>query len=126
MPFSKTAFVCLEVARFNLSKAHKAGVKILVDATFAPPPLFDPFKWGADCILHSGTKYFGGHSDLLAGVIVVRTSEEWKEVGDTFGLEARAFFGQFPLFLVALQRKNDLGQCSGTYSAWPYRLCSAH
>jgi len=61
-------------------KAHKAGVKIVVDATFAPPPLFNPFLWGADCILHSASKYLGGHSDILAGVLVVRTVEELKEL----------------------------------------------
>ncbi|KAJ7095286.1 Cys/Met metabolism PLP-dependent enzyme-domain-containing protein [Mycena belliarum] len=61
--------------------ANKAGGKLMVDSTFAPPPLQYPFKFGADCILHSGnarpTKYFGGHSDLLGGVLIVRTKEEW-------------------------------------------------
>jgi len=35
----------------------------------------DPFKWGADYIMHSATKYLGGHSDLLAGVVVVKDKE---------------------------------------------------
>lgn len=52
----------------------------MVDSTFAPPPLQYPFKWGADYIVHSGSKYFGGHSDLLCGVIVVKTEDEWKQV----------------------------------------------
>ena len=51
-----------------------------MDSTFAPPPLQYPFKWGADMVMHSGTKYFGGHSDLLCGVLVVKTMEKWKEV----------------------------------------------
>lgn len=51
-----------------------------MDSTFGPPPLQYPFKWGTDCILHSGTKYFGGHSDLLCGVLVVKTEDEWKQV----------------------------------------------
>ncbi|KAJ7047467.1 Cys/Met metabolism PLP-dependent enzyme-domain-containing protein [Mycena alexandri] len=59
------------------NKVHKVGGKIIVDSTFAPPPLQYPFKFGTDCILHSATKYFGGHSDLLGGVLVVRTKEEW-------------------------------------------------
>jgi cystathionine beta-lyase/cystathionine gamma-synthase len=46
-----------------------------VDATFAPPPLMDPFKWGVDIVMHSATKYLGGHSDLLAGVAVVKDQE---------------------------------------------------
>jgi len=35
----------------------------------------DPFQWGADYIMHSATKYFGGHSDLLAGVIVTKSEQ---------------------------------------------------
>lgn len=53
------------------AKARRTGAYLTVDATFAPPPLLDPFLWGADAILHSGTKYFGGHSDLLCGVLAV-------------------------------------------------------
>jgi cystathionine gamma-synthase len=52
-------------------KADEYGCYFTVDATFAPPPLMDPFKSGADVIMHSGTKYFGGHSDMLSGVLVV-------------------------------------------------------
>lgn len=51
-----------------------------MDATFTPPPLADPFTFGVDCILHSGSKYLGGHSDIIAGVLVVPTSAEWNEV----------------------------------------------
>ncbi|KAF7301356.1 hypothetical protein MIND_00700800 [Mycena indigotica] len=63
--------------RYYADKAHKVGAKLLVDSTFAPPPLQYPFNFGADCVMHSGTKYFGGHSDLLAGVLVVRKKDEW-------------------------------------------------
>lgn len=60
-------------------KARKAGAWLTVDATFAPPPLQDPLAWGADVVMHSGTKYFGGHSDMLCGVLTVRPEkgEEW-------------------------------------------------
>lgn len=51
--------------------ARARGCYLTVDATFAPPPLLAPFAWGADVVLHSGSKYFGGHSDLLCGVLVV-------------------------------------------------------
>jgi len=66
--------------QFYADKIHKVGGKILVDSTFAPPPLQYPFKFGADCVLHSGTKYFGGHSDLLAGILVVKTLESWNQL----------------------------------------------
>lgn len=52
-------------------KADRTGAWLTVDATFAPPPLLDPFLWGADVVMHSGTKYFGGHSDMLCGVLAL-------------------------------------------------------
>ncbi|KAI0049632.1 cystathionine gamma-synthase [Auriscalpium vulgare] len=63
--------------QYYADKIHTAGGVLVVDSTFAPPPLQNPFKWGADVVLHSATKYFGGHSDLLGGVLVVKTPEEW-------------------------------------------------
>jgi cystathionine gamma-synthase len=63
--------------------AHERGAVLTVDATFAPPPLMDPFTCGADFVLHSGTKYFGGHSDMLCGVLAINparpnaTKEYW-------------------------------------------------
>ncbi|KAK0656155.1 Cys/Met metabolism PLP-dependent enzyme-domain-containing protein [Cercophora newfieldiana] len=56
--------------------ADEKGCYLTVDATFAPPPLMDPFQFGADIVMHSGTKYFGGHSDMLAGVLAVRPDRE--------------------------------------------------
>jgi len=66
--------------KYYAEKAHKKGIKVVVDATFGPPPLQDPFKWGADIVMHSGTKYLGGHSDLLCGVLVVKTEDEWRSI----------------------------------------------
>ena len=59
-------------------KAHARGAYLLVDATFGPPGLQDPFAWGADVVMHSGTKYLGGHSDMLCGVLATK-KEEWVE-----------------------------------------------
>jgi cystathionine beta-lyase/cystathionine gamma-synthase len=61
-------------------KAHSRGAFLTVDSTFGPPPLQDPFLWGADVVMHSGTKYIGGHSDLLCGILAVnpaRAKEGW-------------------------------------------------
>ncbi|KAF7790899.1 hypothetical protein EIP86_001857 [Pleurotus ostreatoroseus] len=66
--------------KYYADKIHAVGGTLLVDSTFAPPPLQYPFKWGADIVMHSGTKYFGGHSDLLCGVLVVKTKEEWTKL----------------------------------------------
>lgn len=64
-------------------KAHSRGAFLIVDSTFAPPPLQDPFLWGADIVMHSGSKYFGGHSDVLCGVLITQ-KKAWydKLLGD--------------------------------------------
>jgi cystathionine beta-lyase/cystathionine gamma-synthase len=59
--------------------ARTSGIPLIVDATFATPALFRPLQWGADLVLHSATKYLGGHSDLSAGV-VCGTSERIREI----------------------------------------------
>ncbi len=50
--------------------AHEAGVPLVVDNTIATPFLIRPLEWGADIVLHSATKYLGGHGTTVAGVIV--------------------------------------------------------
>jgi cystathionine gamma-synthase len=57
-------------------RAHARGAFLSVDATFAPPGLQDPFQWGADFVMHSGTKYIGGHSDMLCGILATSNSPE--------------------------------------------------
>ncbi|EZF76498.1 hypothetical protein H105_02138 [Trichophyton soudanense CBS 452.61] len=63
-------------------KAHSRGAYVLVDSTFGPPGLQDPFKWGADMIMHSGTKYLGGHSDMLCGVLVTQRKDWYLSLAD--------------------------------------------
>ena len=50
--------------------AHRHGAALLVDNTFATPCLVQPAKLGADVVIHSSTKYLGGHGDVLSGVVV--------------------------------------------------------
>jgi cystathionine beta-lyase/cystathionine gamma-synthase len=50
--------------------AHQHGAALLVDNTFATPCLVQPLKLGADVVIHSATKYLGGHGDVLSGVVV--------------------------------------------------------
>jgi cystathionine gamma-synthase len=61
--------------------AHDRGAKVLVDNTFASPALQQPLTLGADVVLHSTTKYIGGHSDVVGGALV--TSDE--ELDAAFG-----------------------------------------
>ena len=51
--------------------AHAAGARVVVDSTLATPLLQQPLRWGADAVLHSATKFLGGHADLISGVVVV-------------------------------------------------------
>ncbi len=67
-----------EVAK--ATKAKKADVLVAVDNTFASPYLQRPIELGADIVMHSATKYLGGHSDLVAGAIVVNSEELAKDV----------------------------------------------
>ncbi len=55
--------------------AHRHDVRVGVDNTFATPVLMRPLELGADLVMHSATKYLGGHSDCLAGVLVARDRE---------------------------------------------------
>ena len=59
--------------------AHAAGADLLVDNTFASPMLQRPLEFGADLVLHSTTKYCGGHSDVQGGCLVLHSSPRWKE-----------------------------------------------
>lgn len=60
--------------------AHKAGAWLGVDNTFASPALQRPLELGADFVIHSTTKYIGGHSDVVGGVIVLDDSEIYGEL----------------------------------------------
>ena len=55
--------------------AHERGVKVMVDATFASPANHAPLGDGADLVIHSATKYLGGHNDLLAGVVAGKAAD---------------------------------------------------
>ncbi|MGY1813533.1 cystathionine gamma-synthase [Blastococcus sp. SYSU D00820] len=55
--------------------AHEAGALLVVDNTFASPYLQQPLTLGADVVVHSTTKYLGGHSDVVGGALVVRDEE---------------------------------------------------
>jgi len=55
--------------------AKQNGTLLCVDNTFASPALQQPIKLGADIVVHSATKYLGGHSDLIAGLVVCKTHE---------------------------------------------------
>jgi cystathionine gamma-synthase len=77
--------------------AHEAGALLVVDNTFASPYLQQPLGLGADVVVHSTTKYIGGHSDVLGGAIIVMDSDLGEKI---------AFI------------QNATGAVSGPFDAW--------
>lgn len=61
--------------------AHAHGIIVIVDNTFGTPYLFRPFEHGADVVVHSATKYLGGHGTTIAGVIVESGKFDYKASG---------------------------------------------
>lgn len=70
---------CLDVAALA-RVAHDAGAKLVVDNTFATPALQLPLTLGADYVVHSTTKYIGGHSDVIGGAVVVKDASLMERV----------------------------------------------
>lgn len=61
--------------------AHSAGAILAVDCTVTPPVTTRALDFGADIVFHSGSKYYNGHSDVLAGLLVTRElNERWEEI----------------------------------------------
>ena len=77
--------------------AHDAGARLVVDNTFASPYLQQPLTLGADVVMHSTTKYCGGHSDVLGGALVVRDAALGEEL---------AYY------------HNAMGAVAGPFDAW--------
>lgn len=59
--------------------AHRHGLPLIVDNTFATPYLLRPFEWGADIVVHSATKFIGGHGTSIGGVIVDGGRFDWSQ-----------------------------------------------
>ncbi len=59
--------------------AHEAGIPLIVDNTMASPYLCQPFRWGADIVIHSTTKFLGGHGNSMGGAIVDSGKFDWAQ-----------------------------------------------
>jgi cystathionine gamma-synthase len=77
--------------------AHDAGALLVVDNTFATPYLQQPLDLGADVVVHSTTKYAGGHSDVVGGAVVVKDLELAERIG---------------------YHQNAMGAVAGPFDAW--------
>ncbi len=73
----------------ELSKiAHRHGIPLIVDNTFATPYLFRPIEHGADVVVHSATKFIGGHGTVMGGVIVDSGNFDWTQNDKFKGISA--------------------------------------
>ena len=112
---------CIDIERFaDIGKRH--GVETLIDATLATPFNLRPIDAGIDYVLHSATKYLGGHNDLLAGV-VIGTQEKLEAVRNLRGIMG-AVNGPQNIYLLSrglktfelrMQRHNENGQRVAEY-----------
>jgi O-acetylhomoserine (thiol)-lyase len=111
--------------------AHDAGVPLIVDNTIATPYLIRPFEHGADIIVHSATKFLGGHGTVIGGVIVDGGRFAWSENPERFpgltspdpsyhGVNYSEALGNGIAYIIKarVQLLRDLGSSIAPASAW--------
>jgi O-acetylhomoserine (thiol)-lyase len=117
--------------------AHEIGVPLIVDNTVATPYLIQPLKWGADVVVHSATKYLGGHGTAVAGVIVDGGTFDYAQYPERFpnynqpdpsyhglvyarDLGVGSQFGANLSFILKarVQLLRDLGTAVAPFNAW--------
>ena len=108
--------------------ANEAGVPLVVDNTFATPYLCRPIEWGADIVLHSTTKFIGGHGTSIGGVIVDSGRFNWANgkypgmVDPSPGYHGMRFFetfGEYGFLMKArAESLRDIGPCPSPFNAF--------
>ncbi len=112
--------------------AHGHGIPLVVDSTFATPYLCRPLEWGADIVVHSATKFIGGHGTSIGGVVVESGRFDWSNgnfpvVADPspayHGLAFHETFGVYG-FLMKLRAETlrDLGAALSPFNAFLFLL----
>lgn len=118
--------VCDIEAIANL--AHKNGIPLIVDNTFASPYLCRPFEFGADIVVHSATKYIGGHGTSIGGVVVDSGKFDWnngkfpKLVEPDKSYNGLSYYETFKeaAYITRLRTSllRDIGACISPFNAW--------
>jgi O-acetylhomoserine (thiol)-lyase len=108
--------------------AHACGAPLIVDNTFATPYLCRPIEWGADIVVHSATKFIGGHGTSIGGVVVESGSFDWSNgrfpvVADPspayHGLKFHETFGTYGyLMKLRAETLRDLGAALSPFNAF--------
>ncbi len=111
------------------SIAHEHGLPLIVDNTIPSPILCSPIQWGADIVVHSATKFLGGHGNSIAGVIVDSGKFDWAKSGrfrdfvepdpSYHGLSYTGAFANLAFILKArVQGLRDTGACLSPFNAF--------
>src|SRR5947207_5225456 len=110
------------------SIAHEHELPLIVDNTFATPYLCRPIEWGADIVIHSATKFIGGHGTSIGGVVVEAGTFNWSngrfqvvaEPSPAYhGLQFHETFGMYGyLMKVRSETLRDLGACLSPFNAF--------
>lgn len=109
--------------------AHKHKLPLIIDNTIPSPALTNPIKWGADIVLHSATKYIGGHGTTIGGVIVDAGKFDWAASGrfpaftepdpSYHGISYTEAFGPLAFIIKArVQGLRDTGAALSPFSSW--------
>lgn len=108
--------------------ARDAGVPLIIDSTVATPYLCRPIEWGADIVVHSATKFLGGHGTTLGGVVVESGRFDWhserfplftQPVPSYGGLEWSGNFGEYAyLTRLRAEQLRDIGPALAPHSAF--------
>ena len=109
--------------------AHDAGIPLMIDSTFATPYLMKPFDHGADIVMHSLTKFIGGHGIAIGGIVVDSGAFDWEASGKFptltepyDGYAGTDFFEEFgPQALIMRMRAEgmkDFGACLSPMNAF--------
>jgi O-acetylhomoserine (thiol)-lyase len=108
--------------------AHEAGVPLIVDNTFATPYLCRPFEYGTDLVVHSATKFIGGHGNSIAGVLIESGKFPWDNgkfphiVDPSPGYHGVRFYETFGDFAFAMKMRcetvRDTGPCISPFNAF--------
>ena len=128
------ALTVLDIEKFAKA-AHAHGVPLIVDNTFPTPVNCNPFKWGADIVTHSTTKYMDGHGAAVGGAIVDSGNFDWMAHADKFpglctpdesyhGITYAEKFGQAGAFITkcTAQLMRDLGSIQSPQHAFYLNL----
>lgn len=127
------ALTVLDIEKFA-NAAHRHGVPLIVDNTFATPINCRPFEWGADIVTHSTTKYMDGHATSVGGAVVDSGNFDWDAHADKFpglttpdesyhGLTYTKAFGKMAYMTKATaQLMRDLGSIQAPMNAFLLNL----